>query len=311
MTNETELVEGGEQAATRCGFVAIVGRPNVGKSTLMNHILGKKLSITSRRPQTTQQQIMGVKTDGDNQLIFIDTPGLHDDKNHTLDRHIHKAAMRAFGMVDLIVFMVEPKRWLPADEWVYTQITKRELPVLVVINKIDRLQSADELLPIMESMRERLGDVEMIPISALRNKQTDVLLARLRELIPVSPFCFPPDQLTDRTDMFLATEMIREKIFRILGQELPYSMAVTIDKFEKTDKIIRIYGVIWVEKSSQKAIVIGKGGQLMKKIGTQARQDMERHFGMKVYLQLWVKIKKNWTRDEQLLQQLGMKRGES
>jgi GTPase len=293
---------------TRCGFIAIVGRPNVGKSTLMNHMLGKKLSITSRRPQTTQQQILGVKTTKNAQFVFIDTPGLHDKKKHTLDKHIHEAAVRAFGMVDLIVFLVEPNRWYDADQWVFDLAKKCGLPMLVVINKIDCLASPSEALPAIAALRERLGDVEVVPISALKEMQIDVLEDRLREMIPAGPFCFPEDQVTDRTDAFLAAEMVREKIFRTLGQELPYQMAVTIDKFERKKKIIKIYAVIWVDKPSQKPILIGKEGRQLKKIGTQAREDMEKEFGSKVYLQLWVKVKKDWARDEGLLQKVGMTR---
>lgn len=293
---------------TRCGFIAIVGRPNVGKSTLMNHLLGKKLSITSRRPQTTQQQVLGVKTTDKAQFIFIDTPGLHDKKKHSLDKHIHEAAVRAFGMVDLIVFLVEPNRWTDADQWVLDLAKKCGLPMLVVMNKVDCLANPSEALPAMASLQERLGEVEIVPISALKKMQLDVLEERLTELLPVSPFCYPKDLITDRTDLFLAAEMIREKIFRMLGQELPYQMAVTIDKFETKENLTRIFAVIWVDKDSQKPILIGKQGERLKKIGTQARQDMEKEFGTKVYLQLWVKVKKNWAQDEGMLQKVGMTR---
>lgn len=293
---------------TRCGFVAIVGRPNVGKSTLMNHILGKKLSITSRRAQTTQQQIWGVKTTKNTQLIYIDTPGLHDKKKHTLEKHIHEAAVSAFGMVDVIVFIVEPNRWYDADQWIFDLAKKTGLPLLVVMNKVDCLSSPSEALPAMAALHERLGDVEVVPISALKEMQIEVLETRLEEMLPVSPFCYPEDQVTDRTDAFLVAEMVREKIFRMLGQELPYQMAVTIEKFEKKKKITKIYATIWVDKPSQKPILIGKQGQQLKKIGTQAREDMEKAFDCKIYLQLWVKVKKDWAKDESLLRQVGMTR---
>lgn len=296
------------KSTTRCGFIAIVGRPNVGKSTLMNHLLGRKISITSRRPQTTQQQIMGVKTTDTAQLVFIDTPGLHDKKKHTLDRHIHEAAVRAFGMVDVIVFIVEPNRWQDADAWVFELAKKSGRPILVVINKVDCLPSKGEALPAIEALRNRLGEVEVVPISALKNWQLDVLEERLVALSPESPFCFPKDQVTDRNEMFFATELVREKIFRLLGQELPYQMAVTIDRFEKKKRLRKIYAVIWVDKASQKPILIGKNGQVLKKIGTQAREDMEKQFGGKVFLQLWVKVKKDWARDEGMLSEIGMTR---
>jgi GTP-binding protein Era len=302
------MTEKKSEIETRCGFIAIVGRPNVGKSTLMNHMLGKKLSITSRRPQTTQQQILGVKTTENTQFIFIDTPGLHDKKKHTLGKHIHEAAVRAFGLVDLVIFLVEPNRWHDADQWVFDLAKKSGLPFLVVMNKIDCLANLSEALPAMDQLAKRLGDVEIVPISALKEMQIDVLEKRLSEMLPVSPFCYPKGQVTDRTDEFLATEMIREKIFRMLGQELPYQMAVTIDKFERKKEIIKIYAVIWVDKPSQKPILIGKEGHQLKKIGTQARQDMEKEFGNKVYLQLWVKVKKDWARDDGLLQKVGMTR---
>jgi GTP-binding protein Era len=302
------MTDSNEKVDTRCGFVAIVGRPNVGKSTLMNHLLGKKLSITSRRPQTTQQQILAVKTTGKAQFIFIDTPGLHDKKKHTLDKHIHEAAVRAFGSVDVIVFLVEPNRWNDADQWVFDLAKKCGLPLLVVMNKVDCLANPSAALPAMQELHKRLGDVEIIPISALKAMQLDVLEARLTELLPVSPFCYPADQVTDRPDAFLAAEMVREKIFRTLGQELPYQMAVTIDKFERKKALDRIFAVIWVDKPSQKPILIGKQGQQLKKIGTQAREDMEKAFGKKVYLQLWVKVKKGWASDDALLKQVGMTR---
>jgi GTP-binding protein Era len=302
------MIDKKTETETRCGFIAIVGRPNVGKSTLMNHILGKKLSITSRRPQTTQQQIWGVKTTPNYQLIFIDTPGLHDKKKHSLDKHIHEAAVRAFGLVDVIVFLVEPNRWQDADQWVFELAKKSGLPLLVVMNKVDCLANLSEALPAMAALTKKLGEVEIVPISALKEIQIDVLEKRLAELLPVSPFCYPEGQITDRTDEFLAAEMIREKIFRMLGQELPYQMAVTIDKLETKKDLIKIYAVIWVGKPSQKPILIGKQGQQLKKIGTQAREDMERAFEKKVYLQLWVKVKKDWASDEALLQKVGMTR---
>lgn len=302
------MTEKTEYSATRCGFIAIVGRPNVGKSTLMNHLLGRKLSITSRRAQTTQQQILGVKTTDKLQFIFIDTPGLHDSKKHTLDKHIHEAAVRAFGLVDVIVFLVEPNRWYDADQWVFDLAKKCGLPLLVVMNKVDCLPNLSATLPAMAELYQRLGDVEIIPISALKTLQLDVLEARLAELLPLAPFCYPADQVTDRSDAFLAAEMIREKIFRTLGQELPYQMAVTIEKFECKKVLNRIFAVIWVDKPSQKPILIGKQGLQLKKIGTQAREDMEKAFDKKVYLQLWVKIKKDWARDEEMLKEVGMTR---
>jgi len=291
---------------THCGFIAILGRPNVGKSTLMNHLLGQKISITSRRPQTTRERIVGVKTDGNHQMIFLDTPGVYASNQSEMDRCLQKTAVKTIGMVDLIVFVVEANQWKPADQWILDHIKKSGFPVLLVINKIDKMEKKEDLLPFMEAMQERLEAVDMIPVSALKSLQLDALEASLKSRLPEHPFCFPEDQVTDRSDVFVMTETIREKVFRILGQELPYSTAVSIDKVEMVKKRRDIYATIWVEKDSQKAIVIGKKGAKIKNIGTQARADLETYFDGHVNLQLWVKVRRGWTKDPASLKEFGM-----
>ncbi len=293
-------------ANTHCGFIAILGRPNVGKSTLMNHLLGQKISITSRRPQTTRERIVGVKTDGNHQMIFLDTPGVYASNQSEMDRCLQKTAVKTIGMVDLIVFVVEANQWKPADQWILEHIKKSGFPVLLVINKIDKMEKKEDLLPFMEAMQERLEFVDMIPVSALKSLQLDALEASLKSRLPEHPFCFPEDQITDRSDVFVMTETIREKVFRILGQELPYSTAVSIDKVEMVKKRRDIYATIWVEKDSQKAIVIGKKGAKIKNIGTQARADLETYFDGHVNLQLWVKVRRGWTKDPASLKEFGV-----
>ncbi len=291
---------------THCGFVAIVGRPNVGKSTLMNHLLGKKLSITSRRPQTTRERIVGVKTEGKHQIVFLDTPGVYASSQSEMDRCLQKTALKTIGMVDLIVFVVECDRFKPADEWIAEQIKKSGFPVLLVINKIDKMDKKEDLLPFIEAMKSRIDVVDIVPVSALKSIQLDTLLEALKSRLPSHPFCFPSDQLTDRSDVFVMAETVREKVFRILGQELPYAAAVSIDKVDEVKKRLDIYATIWVEKESQKPIVIGQQGSRIKKIGTQARTDLESYLDTHVNLQLWVKVKRGWTQDPASLRQFGI-----
>lgn len=296
MTNDTQY----------CGFIAIVGRPNVGKSTLLNHILGTKVSITSRRPQTTRERILGVKTDGQHQFVFIDTPGVYATQASEMDRCLQQSALTALKMVDMIVFVVEVGQWKPADIWLYEQVKKIKCPHLLVVNKIDRLDDPAEVLPFIETMQTRMDVEASIPLSALKSLQVDVLLNTLKERLPAHPFCFPEDQLTDRSDVFYIAETVREKLFRILGQELPYAMAVSVDDIKQKKKHKDIFATIWVEKDSQKAIVIGNKGARIKQIGTQARVDIEAYLKSKVNLQLWVKVKRGWTKDKASLQSFGI-----
>jgi GTP-binding protein Era len=290
---------------THCGFVAILGRPNVGKSTLLNRLLGKKISITSRKPQTTRYQILGIKTENDNQIIYVDTPGLHADLHHAMDRYMNRVARAALQGMEVIVFVVDANHFNEEDEWVLNQIKAAKTPVILVINKIDRLKDRSSLLPYIEQMTEKFQFYKIIPLSAKTGDQVEELEKEIIACLPAGPFQFPPDQITDRHEQFMAAEIIREKLMRQLGQEIPYALAVTIIAFKKETKITRISAVIWVEKPGQKGIVIGKSGERLKKVGQNARLDMEKLFGQKVFLQLWVKIKSNWSDSGESLKELG------
>ena len=288
----------------RCGYVAIIGRPNVGKSLLLNKILGYKLSITSRKPQTTRYQILGIKTFKDIQVIYIDTPGLHSGTSRMINRYMNRIARGALQDVNLIIFIIEP-HWDERDTWVLKQLQDIEVPIFLVINKIDQVKDRSELLPLIEKVSSLYLFKEIIPISAKTDDQVGVLEQKINNQMPESFFHFPPEQVTDRSDQFLAAEIIREKLMRLLGQEIPYSLAVTIVMFQREKKILLISAVIWVERKGQKGIVIGKDGERLKKIGTTARIDMERLFNQKVFLQLWTKVKSGWSDSERFLKELG------
>lgn len=290
---------------THCGYVAIIGRPNVGKSTLLNRMLGQKISITSRKPQTTRQRILGVKTEGDVQIIFLDTPGLHPGIKRAINQYMNREARAALRDMDVILFVVDGEHWDEQDEWVLKQLQSTQSPVILVLNKIDQVKDRSKLLPYIEKVSQAFKFHKIIPVSAKTGEQVDHLEKEIVACLPESPFYFPPDQITDRSEQFMAQEIIREKLMRGLGQELPYALTVTIVALKKEEKIIRISAVIWVEKDSQKGIVIGKEGSRLKKIGQQSRLDMEKFFGQKVYLQLWVKVKSGWSDSERLLKELG------
>lgn len=274
----------------RFGFVAIVGRPNVGKSTLLNCLLGKKISITSRKPQTTRHRILGIKTVEDTQIAYVDTPGLHAHEKFAAHRHLNRAARAILQEVDVILFVVDVKGWEAEDTWILEQLKGVGVPVVLAVNKIDRLNDQSVLLPFLEEVSTYFDFKTMVPISAKKGEQVFVLEEELVRCLPEGMHGFPPDQWTDRNDRFMATEIIREKLFRMLGEELPYAVHVTIDAFEEEKDIIRIAAIIWVEKDSQKAIVIGKRGDRLKDIATKARLDMERYFEKKVFLKPWVKV---------------------
>lgn len=278
-------------STTHCGYIAILGRPNVGKSTLLNHLLGQKVSITSRKPQTTRQRILGVKTKDDVQFIYLDTPGLHRDEKRNMNYYMNRAARIASQEVDVIVFMVEANQWNEEDQWAFSQIKDVNCPVILAVNKIDKMKDRSALLPFLKKVSKEFQFHSIIPLSAKNGDQVETLEKGIAKYLPESPFCFPPDQVTDRSEQFVASEIIREKLTRVLGQELPYAITVSILAFEKEEKITRISAVIWIEKKGQKGIVIGKGGGVLKKVGMQARIDMERFFNQKVFLQLWVKVR--------------------
>lgn len=291
---------------SRCGFVAIIGRPNVGKSTLLNHILGQKLSITSRKPQTTRHQVLGIKTEGDVQAIYVDTPGMHEEEPRALNRYMNRAASSALKGVDVVVFVVDQGHWTTADEMVLSKLEHVTAPVILVINKVDKLERRDALLPHLESVARKRNFEEIIPLSALKEQNLEPLENAVNRLLPVSIHFYPDDQITDRTQRFLASEMVREKITRQLGAELPYSVAVEIEEFKHSGKSLHISAVILVERSGQKKIIIGDKGDRIRQIGHDARIDMEKLFDSKVMLRLWVKVKKGWADSDRALKSLGM-----
>lgn len=290
---------------TRCGYVAIVGRPNVGKSTLLNHILGQKLSITSRKPQTTRHQLLGIKTEGDTQAIYVDTPGLHLRDEKAINRYMNRAASSALKDVDLVLFLVDRDRWTEEDDLVLEKVKHLECPVLLVVNKIDRLNDKGELLPLLEQLSEKHKFTEIVPVSALRGHNRDDLEAVIEGYLPEGIHLFPEDQVTDRSERFLAAELVREKIMRQLGEEVPYAMTVEIEEFKVAPRLIEISALILVERQGQKKILIGEKGSRLRQIGTEARKDMERAFDSKVMLRLWVKVKSGWSDDERALRSLG------
>ena len=289
----------------RCGYIAIVGRPNVGKSTLLNHILGQKLSITSRKPQTTRHKLLGIKTTEDTQFIYVDTPGLHQGQKKAINRYMNRAVTTAIQDVDVVVFLVDRLHWQQEDELVAKQLANCRCPVILVVNKVDKLEDKETLLPHMQHLVEQLQPLEIIPISALQNQNLERLEAIIREQLPHSEYFYPEDQITDRSSRFLAAEIVREKITRQLGDELPYQMTVEIESFNHDGKTLHIHALILVERQGQKRILIGEGGERIKKIGQQAREDMEVLFDAKVMLKTWVKVKSGWSDDERALRSLG------
>ena len=290
---------------SRCGYVAIVGRPNVGKSTLLNHILGQKISITSRKPQTTRHQVLGIKTEDNHQIIFVDTPGLHKDAGKAINRYMNRAASAAIRDVDLVIFVVDRTAWTEEDSIVLEQIEQSGLPTMLVVNKIDLLADKTELLPHLQSLAAKAEFSAILPVSVLRQHNVDALEEQILTLLPESGHFFPEDQITDRSQRFLAAEIVREKIMRQLGDELPYSIAVEIEEFAQEGQMLHISAVIFVERTGQKRILIGDKGSRLRSIGMDARRDMEGLFDSKVMLRLWVKVKSGWSDDERALRSLG------
>ncbi|SDU76465.1 GTP-binding protein Era [Pseudomonas sihuiensis] len=290
---------------TRCGYVAIVGRPNVGKSTLLNHILGQKLAITSRKPQTTRHNMLGIKTEGDIQAVYVDTPGLHKHNDKALNRYMNRSASTALKDVDVVVFVVDRMRWTDEDQLVLEKVQHVKCPILLAVNKADRLEDKSELLPHLNWLAEQLPQAEIVPISALQGQNLDTLEKLVGERLPESEHFYPEDQITDRSSRFLAAELIREKIMRQLGAELPYQITVEIEEFKQEGRILHIHGLILVERDGQKKIIIGDKGERIKRIGADARKDMETMFDSKVMLNLWVKVKGGWSDDERALRSLG------
>lgn len=288
----------------RAGYVAIVGCPNVGKSTLMNRLVGAKLSITSKKAQTTRHRIHGILTADDCQYVFVDTPGFQQQHRNALNRAMNRTVTTALADVDVVLFVIEAGRWRPGDQAVL-DLLPETTPVVLVINKVDRLADRNALLPFIAQRAEAHAFTEIVPLSAERGDNLDALLKAAGRHLPESPPIFDPEELTDRSERFLAAELLREKLFRNLGEELPYGIAVEIEKFEVVDGVRRIHAAIIVDKEAHKAIVIGKGGERMKRVSSDARKDMEALFGGKVWLETWVKVRSGWADDERALRSLG------
>jgi len=288
-----------------CGYVAIVGRPNVGKSTLLNRILGQKISITTRKPQTTRHQILGIKSTDGAQVIYVDTPGLHQGSKKAMNRYMNKAAASVINDVDVVVFVVDSLRWLDDDEAILEKLKDIKVPVILALNKLDKLQDRGKLLPHIQQLSERMTFKEIIPISATNGENIESLESTVTALLPASPAFFPENQVTDKSERFIAAELVREKLMMRLGEEIPYSITVEIEQFKLENKVLHIHALIWVERDNQKSIVIGKEGEMLKAVGKQARIEMESMFEKKVFLKLWVKVKDKWADDERALQNLG------
>lgn len=291
-------------SAIRSGYIAIVGRPNVGKSTLLNQLVGEKISIVSRKAQTTRHRIMGILTNPDAQFVFVDTPGFQTRFSNALNRAMNRGVTQTLADVDVVFFVIEAGRFDAKDEAVM-RLLPEDVPVILVVNKTDQIKERNSLLPFLAQVAARRDFAAVVPVSAAKGRQTDDLLKAARKYLPHEELLFPEDELTDKSERFLASEYIREKLFRLLGDELPYAVTVEIEKFEVEGNLRRIYAAIVVDKDSHKAMVIGKGGESLKRIASEARQDMERLFDGKVYLEVWVKVKSGWADDERLLKSLG------
>lgn len=288
-----------------CGFVALIGRPNVGKSTLMNHLLKQKISITSRKPQTTRHRILGINTTEAGQAIYMDTPGMHNSEKRALNRYLNRTAETTLLGVDVIVWLIDGLSWHEYDEVIFKKLEQAGLPVILAVNKVDKVKDKDAILTFFAEAQHRFPFEHLIPISALKRTNLDQLESLIMTLLPESDLIYPEDQITDRPERFLAAEIVREKLTRRLGDELPYSLTVEIERYEELPGITKIYAIIWVERLTQKSIVIGTDGEMLKKVGMDARFDIEKLIGQKVYLQLWVKVKKNWSDNERAMQSLG------
>jgi GTP-binding protein Era len=293
------------EMSERSGYVAIIGRPNVGKSTLLNHILGQKLSITSRKPQTTRHKIMGIKTEDDVQVVYVDTPGMHENHDKALNRYMNKAAQSAVKDVDVIVFMIDRTKWTSEDEMVLNSLQYVKCPVILAVNKVDFLADKQDLLPTLQKLDAKGNFAHIVPMSAKTGHNVDRLESIISSFISQGMHLFPEDQITDRSSRFLAAELVREKIMRQLGDELPYSMTVEIEEFRYEDSLLVISAAILIDRQSQKHIIIGDKGSRLKQIGRDARLDMEEMFECKVMLNTWVKVKSGWADSERALKSLG------
>lgn len=291
---------------THCGLIAIVGRPNVGKSTLLNSLLGQKISITSKKPQTTRHRILGILTEGDNQAVLVDTPGLHSEEKRAINRLMNRAASSSIAEVEMIVFLVEGTHWTTDDELVLSKVKKSNVPCVLVINKIDNVQDKESLLPHLQILAKKHDFAEIVPISAQKGDNVEEIKLLCMKALPEGDFWFPEDHITDRSSRFMASEIIREKLIRFTGDELPYSTTVEIEQFKIDEKgILHINALVLVERNSQKRMVIGNKGEKLKVIGQEARRDMQELFERQIFLETWVKVKSGWADDERALRSLG------
>lgn len=290
----------------KVGYVAIVGRPNVGKSTLLNAMLGQKISITSKKRQTTRHNIVGIKTAEQYQMVFVDTPGMHQGQDSAINRYMNRTASSALQDVDLVVFVVDKNHWTGEDEAVALKLTSSNIPIIIALNKCDQLDTLDRLLPHVGALAKKLQGAEIVPVSALKRERLELLEQLILEKLPVSEhLIYPEDQLTDRNMRFIAAEIVREKVIRLSGAELPYQSTVEIEKYDEAADLVTIHALILTEREGQKRILIGERGERIKQIGIDARQDLERLLDCKVMLRIWVKVKSGWSDDERAIRSLG------
>ena len=291
----------------KTGMVSLIGKTNVGKSTLLNQLVEQKVSITSRKPQTTRQRLLGIKTEGSNQIIYVDTPGFHQGHKRALNKFMNKTALSSIEGVDIVLFVVDALNFSQTDEHLLSQVSTKDNQVMLVINKIDKVAKKEKLIPFVEEVTKLFPFSEVIPISALKRKNIDILEKEITKRLPVGAHLYPEDQIAGSSERFLASEIIREKCISRVGDEIPYRLSVVIDSFKEEDKLITIDGTIYIEKESQKGIVIGEQGKRLKAIGTAARKELEGMLDNKVMLRLWVKVKKDWTNDRSALNFMGYK----
>ena len=289
----------------RSGYAVLVGRPNVGKSTLLNRLLGQKLAITSHKPQTTRHRILGIKSREDGQIVFVDTPGIHERGNKAMSHYLNRTAHTALIDVDVAVFVVQALAWTSEDERVLSAVVKAGVPTILAVNKVDLVEPKEKLLPFLQTLAERHSFVDVIPVSASRGDNADALMQAVLDRLPEGEPVFPEDQITDRSERFFAAELLREQLIRRYHRELPYAITVESERFEEDDGRYLIGAVIWVEREGQRAILLGKGGQAMKETATAARKAMNDFFQTRVHLEVWIKVKKSWSSDEAGLSRLG------
>lgn len=293
------------EVTTHCGYVGIVGRPNVGKSTLLNRLIGQKLAITTRRPQTTRHNLLGIRTIGTGQIIYVDTPGIHGGGKKALNRYLNRSARAVVDGVDLLLFVVGALDWEKDDDLVLASVVESGVPVLLVVNKIDAVSDRTKLLPFIKECSEKAGIVDVVPVSAARGEQLEALEKMIVDYLPPGPFVFEPDQVTDKPLKFFAAELVREQMMLRYNKEIPYAVTVEIEKYEEKPGLTSIYAVVWVERPGQKAIIIGKNGAALKATATAARKSLEDFLETKVFLKVWVKVATSWASDENLINRLG------